>query len=76
MEVLCKVNQTTLHHILASFVLFHSVRPQKTLVKLAAMCRMRLLKLIKYACDLLPLQLQGGCMNAGQYNAMSTLATK
>ena len=32
MELLCKANGTTLHYVLASFVLFHSVRPQKRLL--------------------------------------------
>jgi len=31
MEFMCKANGTTLHHVLASFVLFYSVRPQKNL---------------------------------------------
>ena len=32
MELSCKANGTTLHYVLASFVLFHSVRPQKRLL--------------------------------------------
>ena len=32
MEFLCKVNGATLHYFLASFVLFHSVRPLKSLL--------------------------------------------
>ena len=84
-DFLCKANRSTLHYVLASFVLFHSIRHLKvsfTAGKAAGylrMHRMCLLKLIKYAHDLWPLQLWGGCMNAGQYKAelaMSRLVRK
>jgi len=32
MEILCKANGAFLHYVLASFALFHSVRPQKSLL--------------------------------------------
>ena len=49
--ILCKANRASLHYVLASFVLFHSVKPLKSPL-LHSMYRMHPLKLITYACDL------------------------
>ena len=57
-DFLCKANSSTFHYVLASFVLFHFVRPLKVsfIVGKGAgylrMYRLCLLKLIKYAHDL------------------------